>query len=87
MTVKASDRCDRTSTVTSSVHIIYCYYCITTLRVSAKLYIPILIHLSNQNIILFDVLTRNQPYIRLNPVPAGYPASISGSGCGPVSKK
>ena len=29
--------------------------------------------------------TRNRPDIRLNPVPAGYPASISGSG--PVSKK
>ena len=32
------------------------------------------------------VLVRNRPDIRLNPVPAGYPASISGSGSGPVSK-
>ena len=28
---------------------------------------------------------RNRPVIRLNPVPAGYPASISSSGSGPVS--
>ena len=31
--------------------------------------------------------SRNRPDIRLNPVPAGYPASISDSGSGPVSKK
>ena len=30
--------------------------------------------------------SRNRPDIRLNPVPAGYPASISGSSSGPVSK-
>ena len=30
---------------------------------------------------------RNRPDIRLNPVPAGYLALISGSGSGPVSKK
>ena len=29
---------------------------------------------------------RNRPEIRLNPVPAGFPASKSGSGSGPVSK-
>ena len=30
--------------------------------------------------------SRNRPEIRLNPVPAGFPASKSGSGSGPVSK-
>ena len=33
------------------------------------------------------LLTRNRPEIRLNPVPAGFPASNSGSGSGPVSKR
>ena len=33
-----------------------------------------------------EVGCRNRPDIRLNPVPAGYPASRSGSGSGPVSK-
>ena len=31
--------------------------------------------------------TRNRPEIRLNPVPAGFPASNSGSGSGPVSNQ
>ena len=30
---------------------------------------------------------RNRPEIRLNPVPAGFPASKSGSGSGPVSNR
>ena len=30
---------------------------------------------------------RNRPEIRLNPVPAGFPASNSGSGSGPVSNQ
>ena len=30
---------------------------------------------------------RNRPEIRLNPVPAGFPASNSGSGSGPVSNR
>ena len=33
-----------------------------------------------------NFLSRDRQDIRLNPVPAGYPASISGSGFGPVSK-
>ena len=33
-----------------------------------------------------DFGPRNRPEIRLNPVPAGFPASKSGSGSGPVSK-
>ena len=32
-----------------------------------------------------DSTARNRPDIRLNPVQAGYPAPISGSGSGPVS--
>ena len=31
--------------------------------------------------------SRNRPEIRLNPVPAGFPASKSGSGSGPVLKR
>ena len=30
---------------------------------------------------------RNRPDIRQSPVPAGYPASISGSGSGPAEEK
>ena len=30
---------------------------------------------------------RNRPDIRQSPVPAGYPASISGSGSGPAEQK
>ena len=35
----------------------------------------------------FRVPPRNRPEIRLNPVPAGFPASKSGSGSGPVSNR
>ena len=60
MMVKASDRCERTSTVTilyitSSVRFIIL---LLTLRVAAELDIPILINLSNRNIILHDVLVQ-----------------------------
>ena len=34
-----------------------------------------------------DPWSRNRPEIRLNPVPAGFPASNSGSGSGPVSNR
>ena len=33
------------------------------------------------------ILFRNRPEIRLNPVPAGFPASNSGSGSCPVSNR
>ena len=47
-----------------------------------------LVVLSNVRLvtIIYVVCTRNRPEIRLNPVPAGFPASKSGSGSGPVSK-
>ena len=32
-------------------------------------------------------MNRNRPEIRLNPVPAGFPALKSGSGSGPVSSR
>ena len=53
MTVKASDGSDRTSTVTS-----FSFYnpFITTLRVAAEVNIPILINLSNCNIVVLDFL-------------------------------
>ena len=53
MTVKASDGSDKTSTVTS-----FSFYnpFITTLRVAAEVNIPILINLSNCNIVVLDFL-------------------------------
>ena len=33
------------------------------------------------------IVIRNRPEIRLNPVPAGFPASKSGSGSGSVSNR
>ena len=47
MTVKASDHCNRTSTVTIFLYHIFCSFYnlfITTLRVAAELYITILIN-------------------------------------------
>ena len=62
MTVKASDRCDRTSTVTFLYQIFCSFYnpFIATLIVAAELDISILINLSNRNIILHDVLVQLQ---------------------------